>query len=124
MKKNFRSENFSRIVCTACEESTTIEPGHNFNGLNCKCGDNLMSDTEISTPVKEELDYIKTNIVIVIGRFENGDYEVCNDNNIAHTWRVPKDTFEYSYKLAPKPKPTTLTLEELEKKETARVKAK
>ena len=100
-KSNFNSINYSRVVCEGCGSETTIEPGRGFSGLNCDCKDEAPQglDTELSTPVQEELDYTKTQTVTVIGTFENGDYEVCNGNDLSDTWRVPKDTFEATYEL-------------------------
>ncbi len=56
---------------------------------------------EISKPVLQELDYVKTQTVTVIGRFKDGDYEVINSNDATDSWRVPKDTFESTYKEVP-----------------------
>jgi hypothetical protein len=97
-KSKFKSINYSRVVCEGCGIETVIEPGREFGGLNCSCNDKpKLDDKEISLPVMKELDYIKTQTVTVIGRFENGDYEVCNSNDLNDTWRVPKDTFESTY---------------------------
>jgi len=134
----FKSINYSRVVCEDCGAVSEIEPGREFEGLNCTCDkekhvfqvgdlskeklkelmeslDNNMgvivplyegADTEISKPVQQELDYAKTQTVTVIGRFENGDYEVCNSNDLSDTWRVPKDTFESTYKVIEDETPT------------------
>jgi hypothetical protein len=97
-KSKFKSINYSRVVCEGCGIETVIEPGREFGGLNCSCNDKpKLNDKEISLPVMKELDYIKTQTVTVIGRFENGDYEVCNSNDLDDTWRVPKNTFESTY---------------------------
>jgi len=106
----FKSMNFMMVNCEGCGEKTTIEPGTEFSALNCNCKAEKpkLNDTEISKPVQQELDYVKTQTVTVIGRFKDGDYEVCNGNNLDDTWRVPKDTFESTYEIyAPKPKGTT-----------------
>lgn len=89
----FISDNFIRVVCKVCKSETIASAGHLFDGLKCQCEYN--KSTEISIPVQEECNYINT--VVAIGRFKNGDYEVCNDNNIDDNWRVPKDTFESMY---------------------------
>jgi|LGVE01.1.fsa_nt_gb hypothetical protein len=125
----FRSENFGRIVCGGCGEATTIEPGQIYAGLNCTCGEPIKgSDTEKSTPVQEELDYIKTQTVIVIGMFKNGDYEVCNGNDLSDTWRVPKETFENTYEVkineAPAPKATNEKKDSLPKGSDSLAKVK
>lgn len=95
----FKSINYSRVVCEGCGKDTTIEPGTEFKGLNCSCGQvpDPKLDIEISTPVQEELDYSKSQTVTVIGMFKNGDYEVINSNDATDSWRVPKDTFESTY---------------------------
>lgn len=98
----FKSINYSRVVCGDCGEVTVIEPGTEFAGLACRCEVQetlVLNDTEVSTPVQQELDYVKTQTVTVIGRFEDGDYEVCNSNNLDDTWRVPKDTFEGTFEV-------------------------
>lgn len=97
----FKSINYSRVVCEGCGQETTIEPGIEFGGMNCKCKDEPPKGLaeEISTPVLEELDYVKNQTVTVIGRFENGDYEVINSNDATDSWRVPKDTFESTYEV-------------------------
>lgn len=101
----FKSINYSRVVCEDCGEATIIEPGTEFSGLNCNCGEKpKLDDTEISKPVQQELDYVKTQTVIVIGIFKNGDYEVCNNNDLNDTWRVPKNTFESTYEKLETPK--------------------
>lgn len=95
----FKSINYSRVVCDGCGAETTIEPGVSFSKLNCEC-ECIKNDTkshEISKPVMEEKDYIKSQTVTVIGRFKNGDYEVINSNDATDSWRVPQKTFESTY---------------------------
>jgi len=94
----FKSMNYILVTCEGCGTVTSIEPGAEFGGLDCTCNTKVkLNDTEISKPVQQEVDYIKTQTVIVIGRFKDGDYEVCNGNNLDDTWRVPKATFESTY---------------------------
>jgi len=89
----FKSINYSRVVCEDCNVETVIEPGTAFSGLKCNCKDT--KSKEISKPVQEEKDYV--TMVTVIGRFDNGDYEVVNDNDSKDSWRIPKETFEGSF---------------------------
>lgn len=99
----FVSQNYTQIQNTETGEWIQVEPGIPFDGSVFKSKkedkEDNSKDTEISTPVQEELDYRKTQTVTVIGRFENGDYEVCNNNDLSDTWRVPKDTFESTYEV-------------------------
>ena len=101
--KGYSTLNYNRFTCIGCYAETVIEPGQIFTGkMNCKCEVNKtvpLDDKELSTVVLEELDYVKTQTVTVIGKFDNGDYEVCNGNDLSDTWRVPKDTFEGTYEL-------------------------
>lgn len=96
----FKSENFSRVVCVECREVSFIKPGIIFNKLNCKCVKKL-EEKEISLPVKKELDYVNTQKFIVIGMFKDGDYEVSNGNDLSYTWRIPKKSFENTFKVVP-----------------------
>lgn len=102
-QSRFMSINYSRVVCEGCNEETIIEPGTEFHGLNCSCKIKApkLDDKEISTPVTQELDYFNKQTIIVIGMFKDGDYEVCNGNDLSDTWRVPKVTFENTYVLVP-----------------------
>lgn len=97
--RKFKSINYIQVNCEGCGATTSVEPGTEFSKLNCNCKPEKpkLNDTEISKPVQQELDYIKTQTVTVIGRFKDGDYEVCNGNDLSDTWRVPKDTFESTY---------------------------
>lgn len=101
MKEGFKTINYTRFTCVECQRETVIEPSAIFDGkFNCDCKREVkLDDTEISEPVKEEIDYVKTQTVTVIGVFLGGDYEVCNSNDLSDTWRVPKKTFEDTYKM-------------------------
>ena len=103
-ESKFTSINYSRVVCGGCGAETTIEPGAIFSGLNCSCNVEAekpkLDDTEISTPTQEELDY--GQVITVIGTFKNGDVEVCSNNDLDNTFRLPKETFEANFKELPK----------------------
>lgn len=97
----FSTINYTRLTCRSCSAVTVIEPGQTFDGkMNCTCkavAPVKMDADEISVPVQEELDYMKSQTVTVIGRFKDGDYEVINSNDSTDSWRVPKDTFESTF---------------------------
>ena len=111
----FISENYSRAVCADCKEVTTITPGFVFSKLNCKCDNKEVVknlDTEISKPVQEEKEY--SHKITVIGTFKNGDYEVCANNDLDNTYRVPKATFESDFEEVTTPELTTLNSDDIE----------
>ncbi len=56
-----------------------------------------VTDTELPVPCDNIEQFIKTAIIDVLGRYENGDYQVCNVGNQTDNWRVPKDVFESTY---------------------------
>ena len=99
--------NYILVECEGCRAKTSVEPGTEFSKLNCDCKpDKLkLNDTEISKPVQSELDYKSILIITVIGRFKDGDYEVCIANDLTETWRMPKDTFESTYEVVEIPLP-------------------
>lgn len=98
-QSRFMSINYSRVVCEGCGEESIIEPGTEFHGLNCSCKVKAKKDDkEISTPVQDEKEY--THLVTVIGTFKDGDYEVCANNDLDNTYRVPKETFESEFEVA------------------------
>ncbi len=54
-------------------------------------------DAELPEPCDKVEQFYKTAIIEVLGRYENGDYQVCNVGNPTDNWRVPKEVFESTY---------------------------
>lgn len=110
----FISMNFTVIECKECDEKTTIEPGREFEQLNCKC------NTEVSKQLKEIK--VATNKgdgteVEVIGEFKNGDLEIKRvDSNLSY--RITLDDFDTHFTFN-----DSLTLESLVDKSAEEIKA-
>lgn len=130
--KGFSTLNYNRFECNGCNEITVIEPGQIFTGeMNCKCKvKEALDNTEVSTPVLDEVDYQSTTVVTVIGVFKDGDYEVSMAKDLEKTYRVPKATFEADYELIETPaadvpdpvESVTLSLDMLEGKTLEQIK--
>lgn len=98
----FKSMNYILVECEGCRAKTSVEPGTEFSKLNCNCKPEKpkLNDTEISKPVQQELDY--GQLITVIGTFKNGDVEVCSNNDLSNTFRIPKETFECNFRELPR----------------------
>lgn len=83
--------NYTRVVCEDCGAETSIEPGIQFEGLNCDCN---VEEAEQYNEIKEFTD--GENTVEALGVFKNGDIEVKHVDGTL-SYRVPANTFATQY---------------------------
>lgn len=88
---NFKSMNYTRVVCEDCGAETSIEPGMVFEGLNCTCN---VEESKQYKEIKVFTDGDST--VEALGVFKNGDIEVKHVDGTL-SYRVPATTFATQY---------------------------